>query len=349
VSTAQLDWLAGPASCMHAGEFLTREFLAPGWKPGSPDAGFARSKYRHWLVDEHGSKVAMQNRNPTATDIAYAILRGRGLTYWRSNGRDDFDTIQTAKRYGMLPARIDVAIDTTHPKITPETFQRLWRDGRISSRMTERRDYMGEGCSFYLGSHNRLVRVYDKTAERARAGEAIAPGTTRIELEMRGSYAKRFWKRLAAIPAGNWQAQFPQLVGQAIIAAMRPLERPQTEANPQRIPTWQPFAAELGESKPLKLDQAKRQARFNRQGTLVSVFGTTDRMAAPLSAFLDLLDKVPAVERERIRAALRNRQQPQHRDVVEAIDGPAELRAMLADVHPDLLPAWSRNLKAGDQ
>jgi hypothetical protein len=338
--TARIDWLAGRAVVAGSKQRDPRRtFFVGEWSNGRPDAGFARSKYRNWHEDGHGTKIAFAKERPAPDDNCYVIVKGRGLSALRSEGLDDAGIILAASSHAMIPARIDLAIDTQLPEISPMELARLWRANRIVSRLETRREYQAEGSSFYLQSNERVFRAYDKTAERASAGESVPPGTTRLELELRGKQARQIWPHLVAMAKdGSWSERFAPFAGSAILAAVRPIEGERPEHNPQRAPVWKPFAAALAASRPLRLPAAAEQHERNIHETLAQSLEMADRYGAAFSLFHAVLMALPPEQQAQALAQMARRMKPEHHNAAALLQDPKALSRFAAKLPK--APKW---------
>jgi len=255
-ATARIDWLAGPID--ELGPF---DETAQCWldkpQPCPPEAGFVRANYKNWIGDRHGSKVGRALDRRGRIDRTYLVVKGTGLMHLRADGATDHDILQRFDKWHGKAARIDLAVDVRHPKITPRAFDELHRENRIVTRLRE--SWFGgdpqRGETFYLKgrNHQQTFRAYDKSAERKQRGADIAAGVTRLELELRGAWARRAFAKLLKIPHATWEAEFPTTVLGIILSKVRPLQSRRPDHHPNRAPLWQPLVEAVGDLAPVRL------------------------------------------------------------------------------------------------
>lgn len=282
--TARIDWLAGRIRERDGhGNRPEAVWFTGEPKRCSPDAGFARAGYTDWHGDDHATKVARRFRDAAdngelvrVVDATYLIAKGSSLAQLRARGIDDFAAIHHFEAFHGLCRRIDLAVDVRHPEVTPAAIRGLFDAGRVQTRLNAHEfhgDRAARGETFYLRGNDQVVRVYDKTAERARHGLALAAGITRFELELHGDLAQRAFRALAGIAVSAWDAEFPSFVIGTILGKVRPLVAPCPQHHPGRIATWPPLAAALLDVTPVRLprDELFRNAASRLNGKVLTL------------------------------------------------------------------------------
>lgn len=281
-ATARIDWLAGPID--ELGPF---DQNAQCWlnkpQPCKPEAGFARANYTNWIGDRNGSKIGRALDRRGRVDRTYLVLKGTGLTYLRDQGDDDQEILHRFARWHGQAARIDLAVDVRHRQITPRAFKELHEKHQIVTRL--RQPWFGgdpaAGETFYLKGKSLIFRVYDKTAERRRRNVQLSDGITRIELEMRGEWARRASAKLLQIPHDNWATDFPATVLSIILSKVRPLNAARPDHNPNRAPLWHPLVEAVGDLAPVRLprDEIQRDAEQRIAGAAANLRNQRRTMA----------------------------------------------------------------------
>ncbi|MEQ1858236.1 MAG: replication initiation factor domain-containing protein [Longimicrobiales bacterium] len=265
--TVRIDWLQGAILPEEVGT-QTRADLA--WLMTEPKRiGQPRGVkgYHLWQGDTHGTMVGLRlerdEKDQPQPTRAFLILKGSGLVQMRAEDRSDRDALHRFAEWKGSMTRLDLAIDVQHPEVTPMAFRQMHERGQLVTRL-QRPGWWGTpetGCTWYLGSGDVLVRVYDKSAERARRGAPIGEGITRIEMELRRRSAKTAARKLAAIPEERWATEFPRNVIAWFLDKIEPKARPVTK-NPQRVPRWEAFEEAIDGIGPVPLgrDEADRTA-----------------------------------------------------------------------------------------
>lgn len=160
--------------------------------------------------------VGLVQRGPsTKTRPIHAAmidLPGQALDALRHRGMDDTAILQVFKDWHT--SRLDFAIDTTDPEITPAKMIAEWRAGHATCKATscrelkEKRADGRESHTFYAGSPSsqRMLRVYDKATQMDFVHLKKISGTwTRTELQMRAEAADaaKHWLLAHGIDAGR--------------------------------------------------------------------------------------------------------------------------------------------------
>lgn len=260
--TARVDWLAGPITAEgDDGRDAEHVWLEPPPERCPPDSGF--HGYDRWRGDAFGTKIARateKNRHGEFLGFSrtYLVLKGSGLGALRANGVDDREALQRFRLWGGRCKRIDLAVDVIHPEITPWAIYELHQKRHFVTRLElPRIDGDREaGQTFYLSGKHQQFRAYDKTAERLRKGVVLEPGITRLEMELRGPWAKRAFHDLSDIlDREDWETAFPRFVCGVILSKARPLDGPKPSRNPQRAPVWEPLETVLRDVRPVRLSR----------------------------------------------------------------------------------------------
>jgi hypothetical protein len=273
-----VDWLAGPICAEDPAEGLDAEdvWLAPPATQCAPDQGFGRAGYTRWRGDVHGTKVARRHERGRDGEFlgysrTYVILKGSGLTALRAEGLDDQGAVRRFAAWDGKCSRLDLAIDVQHQGVTPGALYDLHQRRRFVTRL-QTPGLFGDrdkGQTFYLFGKHQTFRAYDKTAERLRKGATIAEGVTRLEMELRGPWAKRAYRAMLAIDPVTWDDEFPRFVTGLILGKARPLDVVRPETNAQRAPVWRPLEEALRDVATVRLaaDEMRRCAlqRFDGQ------------------------------------------------------------------------------------
>jgi hypothetical protein len=265
--TARIDWLAGRIADEDPdhGTDAASVWLDQPSEPCTPDAGFRG--YDWWRGDVNGTKIAREVSKDRFGDRlggfarTYLILKGSGLTALRGRGIDDRTAFNRFREWDGQCKRIDLALDVKHPDVTPKAFWDLHQERKFLTRFREPAlwgDRDG-GQTFYLFGKHQTFRVYDKSAERERKGITVEDGITRLELELRGLWARRAAGDLAKIAAApDWETTFPKFVSGLILGKARPLNDVCPERNPQRAKVWTPLAQALVDVGTVRLSTDER-------------------------------------------------------------------------------------------
>ena len=261
--TARVDWLQGPLLALEA----NADDPAAAWLHGEPERtttpGGVRG-YDRWLKDQRGTLIGYrfawaEDEDRKVPDRAFLILKGSGLTELRAEDVTDHQVLHRFAAFRGTVNRLDLALDVKHPEVTPKAFFDQYGKGQVVTRLPTMRWMQNKddgGSTFYLQGGEVLVRVYDKTAERARKGVTLEPGITRLEMELKGPSARSALKQLLAVPPANWDAAFPLLACAWFQNKVRPLGV-KVPRNPQRIPTWAPLLAAFDGIGPVRLGRAE--------------------------------------------------------------------------------------------
>lgn len=231
-------------------------------------------RFQSWTRDVHGSQLGHQlQRDITTGDVTgiaktRLIIKGTGLSALRGEGMSDFDALHLFHGWDGDCTRIDLAIDVLHPKVTPKAFHELHQNRHMVTRLSVP-TLMGDkdaGQTFYLRGRGQQVRVYDKSSERSRKGGASLPaGITRMELQLRGRWARRAYRDLLNLEPNAWDSEFPRFVGGLFLSKVRPTQGPRPDRNPQRAPVWTPLADALQHVKPVRLSTEEVHRAFAHQ------------------------------------------------------------------------------------
>lgn len=274
--TARVDWLAGPIDNGNSLRCPLATFLVDH-RPGTADAGFSRAGYTDWHTDEHGTKIGrkiqtvVQGGFPVLEKVerTYLVMKGTGLTAARTRGLDDAAVLALFADWSGSCRRIDLAVDVLHSDISPRAVYDLHSKGRMQTAIKQHEWICSpKGSTFYLRGTDLVVRVYDKSAERARKGHLLPRGVTRFELELRGNLAERAFAMLHGLDRAAWSQAFPEAVCGIILSKMRPLDGPCPKHQRHRVPTWPPLAEAFAQVGPVRLprDEQLRTAQAALQG-----------------------------------------------------------------------------------
>ena len=121
---------------------------------------------------------------------------GANLRKMRLSGVADVEAIKSLMGLGWGFKRLDLALDIYDAGGRPKEIYDLWRTGKLATHartvtIFQESNNQGEtkGETVYIGSRKtqqrRLVRIYDKAAERGVSGDWI-----RVELELTDKYAQ---------------------------------------------------------------------------------------------------------------------------------------------------------------
>ena len=261
--TARIDWLEGNVLLEDGDDLAAEVWLRPPAKRCPSPRGYRG--FTNWHADIHGTQLGhVMERHPDGTSTGQVektrlILKGTGLANLRAEGTSDFNALHAFRRWSNDHcARIDLAVDILHPDITPKAFHDLHQDRRMVTRLGQPALFGDKdaGQTFYLHGKAQMLRVYDKTAERKHRGYTSLPdGVTRMELELRGSWAKRAFRDLTTIDPDAWDDDFPNFVSGLFLAKCRPLDVPRPKRNPQRAPVWSPLVEALEDVRPVRLSK----------------------------------------------------------------------------------------------
>lgn len=120
-------------------------------------------------------------------------LTGMSLSAYREAGNDVSALLEMLTRDGWKPTRIDLAIDVLNSGGRPSQIYRAWSKRRLETTARKVTIYQQTstdakvtGETVYIGARSspRLLRVYDKAAERGTTGDWL-----RLELELKEGHA----------------------------------------------------------------------------------------------------------------------------------------------------------------
>jgi len=129
---------------------------------------------------------------------------GVQLSAMEAAGHDPAVFIEHALRDGYVPTRVDIAIDLINSGGRPAEIYRAWSKKKLATSARKMTMFQAQGMgakvggeTVYIGSRSstKLLRAYDKAAERGQEGDWI-----RIELELKDGHAVAATK--AALSAG---------------------------------------------------------------------------------------------------------------------------------------------------
>ncbi len=129
---------------------------------------------------------------------AFIEITGQGLAALRLRENDDKKICATLAKWRA--SRLDYAVDTQNPVITPERVSREWHKGRATCRAEDIREITqqrADGVSshtVYIGSNQstRMLRVYDKRTQMEFVHLKKLDGSwTRFELQHRHEAAAK--------------------------------------------------------------------------------------------------------------------------------------------------------------
>lgn len=149
--------------------------------------------YTAAYTSSHGT-IALYGQARMGIHIIYS---GQSLQALALKGIDTERLIENAVRMGAKATRVDIALDMYNTSASMRSFQHALETKRaITASRTWRNMQNSEGGhTLYIGSRTseRMVRVYDKKAERAREYEEIGSDSwIRVEAELKGDRARDF-------------------------------------------------------------------------------------------------------------------------------------------------------------
>lgn len=156
------------------------------WRTSDPMYG-----YTHAYQSANGTKIMFG----TPEMGVHIIYSGQALQALHSNDVLIEEIITNAIRTGARATRIDVAMDFYNGRAEVSAYATaLERGNAITSAKSWRKIQNSEGgATLYVGarSSERMVRIYDKKAERAAAFEVVDMASwIRAEVEFKGDRAK---------------------------------------------------------------------------------------------------------------------------------------------------------------
>jgi len=160
------------------------------WRHGKPMFGYTQA------YQSTRGTIAMFGRLEMGLHIIYS---GQALQALSSDGIEVERVIENAVKYGAKATRIDVALDMYNGVFEVQDYSNsLSRGAAVTASKTWREIKNSEGgATLYIGSRasERMVRIYDKKAERARAFELVGSDSwIRAEVEFKGDRAKNLMK-----------------------------------------------------------------------------------------------------------------------------------------------------------
>jgi hypothetical protein len=201
-SLLHLDWLSVtiPIDCEGSAERfkdfqLWRDIIAETytrdgskWKVSAPQYG-----YTHAYTSSHGT-IAMVGRASMGLHIIYSAQSLQAIV---SMGGSVERLIKNVSDMGGRATRVDVALDILDGKSNVDKFTDSVKRGAAITSSKSWRIMAGSegGNTLYVGSRSseRMVRVYDKKAERAAKYEEVqASNWVRVEVELKGEQARNF-------------------------------------------------------------------------------------------------------------------------------------------------------------
>lgn len=156
------------------------------WRVSAPQYG-----YTHAYTSSQ-STVVMFGQAAMGIHIIYS---GQSLQALVSKGIDAERLIENVQNMGGKATRIDIALDIIDGRATVGTFHDALRQGKCFTSAKTWRVMAGSegGHTLYVGSRTseRMVRIYDKKAERAAKFEEVDTASwIRVECEFKGDRAK---------------------------------------------------------------------------------------------------------------------------------------------------------------
>lgn len=202
ISTLHIDWLsltfpiADEKSAKRFNDIrLWHDILAPHftiaeakWRVSKPLFGYSEA-----YISEHGVQ-AMYGRAEMGLHIIYS---GQALQALNNAGIDTERVIKNAIQLGARATRADVAMDIYNGKATVGTYTNALKSGHCSTGSKQWRTMENAlgGFTLYIGSRSseRMVRIYDKKAERAAQYVTVSSDSwIRAEVELKGDRARDF-------------------------------------------------------------------------------------------------------------------------------------------------------------
>jgi len=204
ISTLHIDWLSitfpidSEKSVKRLSDIrLWHDLLAPHftvgrskWRVSKPLFGYTEA-----YVSEHGVQ-AMYGRAEMGLHVIYS---GQALQAMYNAGYDTEGIIKNANSLGARCTRCDIALDILDGASGVDVYAANIRVGRAKSASKTWRNLENAegGKTLYIGSRasERMVRIYDKKAERAAAFVTVdANSWIRAECELKGDRARDFLK-----------------------------------------------------------------------------------------------------------------------------------------------------------
>lgn len=162
------------------------------WRPTKPMFGYSEA-----YQSECGT-VAMYGRVEMGLHVIYS---GQALYQLGVRGIMPEGILENGNRFTGRCTRCDIALDIFDGTATVDTFQSaLLKRLAVTTSKTWRTMASSQGGNtLYVGSRasERMVRVYDKKAERAAAFVEVGSDSwIRVEAELKGQQAENFMKAL---------------------------------------------------------------------------------------------------------------------------------------------------------
>jgi hypothetical protein len=168
------------------GPSLTRDDSK--WRVSAPQYG-----YTHAYTSSHGT-ICMFGQVAMGIHIIYS---GQSLQALASKGIDAERIIRNATDRGAKATRVDIALDIIDGRTGVRAFETSVRNSSCttSSKTWRVLENGSGGHTLYIGARTseRMVRIYDKKAERASVYEEVQNSNwVRCEVELKGDRAKDF-------------------------------------------------------------------------------------------------------------------------------------------------------------
>lgn len=201
-SLLHIDWLSVTLPVISSGQIERLEDIqlwqqsdcmtytkdASKWRVSAPQYGYTHA-YTSSL-----STVVMFGRAAMGIHIIYS---GTSLQALVSKGIDTGELINNVQNLHGKATRVDIALDIIGGRASVGTFHDALQQGKCFTAAKTWRVMAGSegGHTLYVGSRasERMVRIYDKKAERAaRYVEVHTDSWIRVECEFKGERAKAF-------------------------------------------------------------------------------------------------------------------------------------------------------------
>lgn len=160
------------------------------WRPTKPLFGYTEA-----YQSTHGT-IAMYGRVEMGLHVIYS---GQALQSLANLDVTAERILSNARDRNAKATRVDIAMDTHNGQATVRSYEMSVRNGQCvtSSKSWRVLESGNGGHTLYIGarSSERMVRIYDKKAERAAAFVEVGSDSwIRIEAELKGQQADNFLK-----------------------------------------------------------------------------------------------------------------------------------------------------------
>lgn len=168
------------------GEYFTLD--GSTWRVSAPMYGYTSA-----YISSHGTQCMFGQ----ASMGIHIIYSGQALQALVSKGIDTKRLIDNAITRNGKATRVDIALDIIDGTANVDIFHKQLRGGKAVTASKTWRTMAGSegGHTLYIGSRSseRMVRIYDKKAERAARFEEVQNASwVRVEAELKGDRARDF-------------------------------------------------------------------------------------------------------------------------------------------------------------